>query len=68
MPLDYGNFEFQKKPSNFVEDRRIYVCEDGNIRLETRHLRQTFAPEEFIALMRRILSGLTMKSERREYE
>jgi hypothetical protein len=68
MPLDYGNFEFEKKPSKFAEDRRIYVCEDGNVRIETRHFRQTFAPEEFIALMRRILSGLTLKNEIKRYE
>lgn len=40
--------------SESSEKRRIYVCECGNIRLETKHFRRTFAPEEFVSLLRQL--------------
>lgn len=54
MPLDCGNIkrEFSNSPD---DERRIYVCEDGCIRMETRHRRQTFSAEEFVALLKGIL-------------
>ena len=56
MPHDFIKFEYAKKPESTFGDRRIYVCEDGNIRVEERHFRQTFSAEEFVALLRQIFN------------
>jgi iron complex transport system substrate-binding protein len=55
MPFDDRKYEPRKPRRKPLEVRRIYVCEDGNVRLETRHFRRTFAPEEFVALLRTIV-------------
>lgn len=54
MPLDDGNFDLLRNEFERAGDWRIYACETGNIRIETRHFRQTFEPEEFVALLRQI--------------
>ena len=56
MPFDAGNYKFKKNAPDFsAEERHVYVCENGNIRLETRRFRHTFAPEEFVKLLRSLL-------------
>jgi hypothetical protein len=34
------------------EPLRVWLCECGNVHLETRHFRLTFTPEEFIGRLR----------------
>ena len=53
MPFDCG--EKRKKRETATETRRIYVSECGNIRVETKHFRRTFSPEEFAAMVREIV-------------
>ena len=48
-------FDFAEKKRNGSEARRIYVCECGDICVETKHTRQTFSPEEFVSLLRAIV-------------
>lgn len=52
MPFDGETFESEKNEASFAETRRIYISDDGGVRIETRHFRRTFAPEEFVALLR----------------
>lgn len=53
MPLDSG--QRKNEPERTAcEARRIYVCECGSIRVETRHERLTFSPEEFVGLLREV--------------
>lgn len=61
MPLDYGNFKPEKEV-DFSDERRIYVCESGNIRVEERHFRLTFLPEGFVML----LQNMMMKKDKTE--
>lgn len=55
MPLDYGTFEYEEKPQKSGDERRIYVSQTGSISVEGKHFRQTYAPEEFVALLRKIV-------------
>lgn len=50
-------FDFVKREENFSgeEKPRLYVCECGDICVETRYERRNFSPEEFISLLRTIL-------------
>lgn len=50
-------FDFVKREENFFgeEKPRLYVCESGDICVESRHERRNFSPEEFIGLLRAIL-------------
>lgn len=66
MPFDFGNFEFKKKPENNQLERRIYVGEDGNIRVEERHFRKIFSPEEYVALLFQILRQKHKNYEQKE--
>ena len=51
MPFDTVGFSLPK--SNFEQENcRVYVCDCGNIRIETRHFRQSFTPIEFVAFLR----------------
>lgn len=51
MPFDA--IDFSAPESRFEpESWRVYVCECGNIRVETRHFRQSFSPEEFVGFLR----------------
>lgn len=34
---------------------RVYVCESGAIRVKTKHTRQSFSPEEFIGVLRKMI-------------
>lgn len=54
MPLDARVFKSEKEFDSFNQ-QRIYVCETGEVRLETGHFRRDFAPEEFIDLLREII-------------
>lgn len=54
MPFDCGNYQPEKKPE-FSGERRIYVCESGNVRVERRHFRQTFSPAEFVLFLQTIV-------------
>lgn len=57
MPFDFIN----KKRRDFEEKtRRIYVCEGGDICVETRNTRQTFSPQEFIGVLRKIVIKKTV--------
>ncbi|MEZ5347117.1 MAG: hemin ABC transporter substrate-binding protein [Pyrinomonadaceae bacterium] len=52
MPLDSlpeRDYEQEKTP-----ERRIYVCDHGDICLETRNLRTVLTPDAFVRLLRRI--------------
>jgi iron complex transport system substrate-binding protein len=51
MPLDFIKSDRPKKQSG-SECRRIYICETGEIRLETRHMRKAFSPAEFLRMVR----------------
>ncbi|HMS42311.1 MAG TPA: hypothetical protein PKE69_18910 [Pyrinomonadaceae bacterium] len=53
MPFDSG--EKKEKRETADELRRIYVCECGDVRLETKHFRATFSPEEFAAMVSEIV-------------
>lgn len=53
MPFDNG--EKKEKRETADELRRIYVCDCGDIRLETKHFRVTFSPEEFAAMVSEIV-------------
>lgn len=53
MPLDAENCQPENE-SNVFAERRIYVCECGNVRVETRNYRRTFSPEEFINFAREL--------------
>lgn len=50
-------FDFIKREENFSNEEtpRLYVCECGDICVETRHERRNFSPEEFLGLLRTIL-------------
>jgi len=50
-------FDFVKREENHSgeETPRLYVCECGDICVETRHERRNFSPEEFIGLLITIL-------------
>ncbi len=52
MPLDFVN---KKRKELREETRRIYVCECGDICVETRNTRQTFSPPEFIGILRKLV-------------
>ena len=52
MPLTEEVFEAEKPEIRMSDERRIYACEGGDVRIETRRFRQTFSPEEFVALVR----------------
>lgn len=52
MPFDFSD---KKRKSSDGEVQRIYVCECGDICVETKHSRQNFSPEEFIGLLRSIV-------------
>lgn len=60
----FMSFDFVKWEENFSgkETPRLYVCECGDICIETRHERQNFSPEEFIGLLRAILKKEKMMS------
>jgi hypothetical protein len=64
MPLDEGNLVAPSRGIERSEDWRIYACETGNIRIETKHYRQTFEPEEFVALLRQIFRKNDSRSKR----
>jgi hypothetical protein len=51
MPFDFAE---KKRNESNRETRRIYVCESGNIILETKHFRQSFSPKEFVRILREI--------------
>jgi len=59
MPFDFA--EKKKKPASGGDAPRIYVCECGDICVETKHSRQNFSPEEFIGLLR----GIVKKDQKR---
>lgn len=46
------------------ETRRIYVCECGDICVETRNSRQSFSPAEFVTVLRKILMKEEIKENR----
>lgn len=50
-------FDFVKREENVSNEEtpRLYVCECGDICVETRHERRSFSPEEFLNLLRKIL-------------
>lgn len=52
MPFDFVN---KKRKQLKEETRRIYVCECGDICVETRNTRQTFSPQEFIGILRKLV-------------
>lgn len=56
MPFDFCE---KKERETSDEIKRIYVCECGDICVETRHSRQTFTPAEFVSILRNI----TMKQK-----
>lgn len=57
-------FDFVERKEFFYgeETPRLYVCEGGDICVETRHERRNFSPEEFIGLLRTILKKEKMMS------
>ena len=64
MPFDFIE---RKRNRSADETRRIYVCEGGDICMETKHSRQNFSPEEFIDLLRTIsIKKTNHHSDRRE--
>lgn len=54
MPFDFIN---KKRPNSEKEKRRIYVCECGDICVETRNSRQIFSPFEFVEILRKIVKN-----------
>lgn len=64
MPLDYGAFEFKNENQKPMDEPRIYVGSTGKINVETKHSRQSFAPEEFVELLRRIVLKKNISARR----
>lgn len=58
MPFDFVD---RKRNRSDADARRIYVCDGGDICVETKHTRHTFSPEEFIGLLR----AIAMKDKKR---
>ncbi len=54
MPLDARDFKPEKEFDSFNQ-KRIYLCETGDGRIETANFRRDFAPEEFIDFLREII-------------
>jgi len=54
MPFDCRE---RKKKRTEAEEKRIYVCECGDICVETKHSRRTFSAQEFVKLLQK----MTMK-------
>lgn len=52
MPFDFGE---RKKKRTEADEKRIYVCECGDICMETKHSRQTFSPQEFVGLLQKMI-------------
>ena len=63
MPPNDGDFESPTREIEQRENRRIYICETGGVRIEERHFRRTFSPEEFVALLRRIFQTIDARAD-----
>lgn len=51
MPFDFE----RKRRETGDASKRIYVCDCGDICVETRYSRRSFSPEEFVAILRQII-------------
>jgi hypothetical protein len=62
MPFDFGEMSRNRADD---DARRVYVCECGDVCVETRHSRLIFSPAEFVALLRGILARKERAKTRR---
>jgi iron complex transport system substrate-binding protein len=65
MPYKNSNYWAPLKISESAvkkqEEVRVYVCETGEVRVETKHFRTSFAPEDFILRVRQAIQRKAKK-------